>query len=167
MPHENFGGLTVGRLDTYFQLYFLRCFNGFDVFIKNHGPKADIHTFILFKLWLMECFFPVSKELTIILKKMVLNTSMLLTVSRGKVFKLVPTGLWFSLLWWLDQGCNFESFPAFCCLFVCPGRSYACNPWKAGEMLRMAVLCSRPQRCLWCELGNWKCSSTVVLTGHS
>lgn len=98
MPHENFGGLTVGRLDTYFQLYFLRCLNGFDVFIKNHGPKADIHTFILFKLWLMACFFPVSKELTIILKKMVLNTSMLLTVSRGKVFKLVPTGLWFSLL---------------------------------------------------------------------
>lgn len=98
MPHENFGGLTVGSLDMYFQLYFLRCLNGFDVFIKKCRSKADINMFILFRLWLTACFSPVSKELTIILKKMVLNISMLLTVSRGKVFKLVPTGLWFNLL---------------------------------------------------------------------
>lgn len=42
MPHENFWGLTVGNLDMYFQLYFLRSLNGFDVFIKNHICKADI-----------------------------------------------------------------------------------------------------------------------------
>lgn len=89
-----------GSLDMYFQLYFLRRLNGFDVFIKEHRYKADIHIFILFRLWLMLCFSPTSKELPVILKTLVLNPSVLLASSRGKVYKLVlHAGLWFSLLW--------------------------------------------------------------------
>lgn len=50
VPHENFWGLTVGSLDMYFRLYFLRSLNGFDVFVKNGRCKADICMFILFRL---------------------------------------------------------------------------------------------------------------------
>lgn len=78
IPHGKFTERIVGSWDMYFQVCFLRNLDRFDV------KKIFLPLFYLV-LWLSVCFSPTSKELTVILKKLVLNMCVLLTGSSCKI----------------------------------------------------------------------------------